>query len=183
MRRCRGVYGPGSAGMRGNMNEKLVIVPKIKTAGKKILNIVWFALACLMFLMATFITPVIFTIPAILFAVVWYYQTFRSAVEYEYTYYDGDLRFARIKAKSKRKSLAHIQMEDVLNIAPKGDRSVYKYESDRNLTFKDLTSGEQGAKIYELICKGEKGMVRYEFEPDEEMLDAIMVKYPRSVIK
>lgn len=37
--------------------------------------------------------------------------------------------------------------------------------------------------IYELVFKGEKGINRYEFEPDEEMLDAVMVKYPRAVIK
>ena len=40
-----------------------------------------------------------------------------------------------------------------------------------------------GAKLYEAVCKGENGITRYEFEPDEDMLNAIMVKYPRSVIK
>jgi hypothetical protein len=33
------------------------------------------------------------------------------------------------------------------------------------------------------VCKGENGITRYEFEPDEDMLNAIMVKYPRNVIK
>ena len=101
----------------------------------------------------------------------------------EYTYYDGEFRFARIKAKRKRKGLGRVQMEDVLALAPKGDRSVYKYENDNSLACKDLTSGESGTKIYELVFKGEKGINRYEFEPDEEMLDAVMVKYPRAVIK
>lgn len=165
------------------MHEKLVIIPRIKTGGKKILNMVWFVLACLMFIGATFITPIIFTIPAIVFAVLWYFQSFCSDIEYEYTYYDGDLRFARIRSKSRRKGIAHIQMEDVLNIAPKGDRSIYKYESDKTVTYKDLTSGSPDAKVYELVCKGEKNIMRYEFEPDEDMLDAIMVKYPRVVIK
>ena len=68
------------------MHEKLVIVPKKKSVVKKILNTLWFVLACLMFLMATFITPVIFTIPAIVFAIVWYFQAFRSDIEYEYIY-------------------------------------------------------------------------------------------------
>ena len=35
----------------------------------------------------------------------------------------------------------------------------------------------------ELIAKGEKGLVRYEFEPDDEMLNEVMVKYPRSVVR
>lgn len=52
-----------------------------------------------------------------------------------------------------------------------------------HIACKDLTSGESGTKIYELVFKGEKGINRYEFEPDEEMLDAVMVKYPRAVIK
>lgn len=165
------------------MHEKLVIVPKKKTTGKKVLNMVWFVLACFCLILATFITPIIFFIPAIVFAAIWYFQAFRSDIEYEYTYYDGDLRFARIKAKSRRKGIAKIQMEDVLMIAPKGDRSVFKYEGDNSVTCKKLTSGEEGAKVYELISKGESSVVRYEFEPDEEMLDAIMVKYPRLVTK
>ncbi len=70
--------------------------------------------------------------------------------------------------RSARKGLGRVQMEDVLALAPKGDRSVYKYENDNSLACKDLTSGESGTKIYELVFKGEKGINR-EFEPDEEM--------------
>lgn len=164
------------------MYEKLVIVPRKKGTAKKILNVVWFVLACLCFVLAMWV-PIIFTIPAIIFAIIWYFQTFQSDVEYEYTYYDGEFRFAKIKAKRKRKALGKVQMEDVLAIAPKGDRSVYKYENDRNMPCKDLTSGDTEAKVYEFIFKGEKGLNRYEIEPDEEMLDEVMVKYPRSVIK
>ena len=157
------------------MHEKLVIVPRKKSTVKKILNVVWFVLACLCFLFAMWV-PILFAVPAIIFAIIWYFQAFRSDIEYEYTYYDGEFRFARIKAKRKRKGLGRVQMEDVLALAPKGDRSVYKYENDNSLACKDLTSGESGTKIYELVFKGEKGINRYEFEPDEEMLDAVMVK-------
>lgn len=165
------------------MHEVLVIVPKKTPGWKKFLNAVWFVLACLMFLGASFINPLIFFVPAVVFAVLWYFQTFRMDTEWEYTYYDGDLKFARIRAKSRRKNLVNIHMDDVLAIAPRGDRGIYKYETDRNMSYKDLTSGEPEAKVYAVIFKGEKGIVRYEFEPDEEMLDAIMVKYPRLVTK
>ena len=47
------------------MHEKLVIVPKKKTGSKKMLTTAWFILACLMFLLATFVNPVIFLIPGI----------------------------------------------------------------------------------------------------------------------
>lgn len=164
------------------MREKLVIVPRIKTGGRKILNIALFVLTCFMFVLAILI-PAIFSIPAIVMAVVWYFLAFQSDIEFEYTYYDGELRFAKIRAKRKRKSLGEVQMDDVLAVAPRGDRSVYKYENDRSLAYKDMTSGRADAKVYELVFKGEKGICRYEFEPDEDMLDAVMVKYPRSVIK
>ena len=52
------------------MHEKLVIVPKKKTGSKKMLTTAWFILACLMFLLATFVNPVIFLIPGIAFALV-----------------------------------------------------------------------------------------------------------------
>ena len=165
------------------MHEKLVIVPRKNAGGHKIGMIVFFVLTCLCLLLSMFVTPIIFLVPTILFGVIWYLFAFRSEVEYEYTYYDGDLRFAKIKNKSKRKKIANINMEDVMTIAPKGDRSVYKYENDKNITFKNIASGEQGNKVYELVCKGEKGIERFEFEPDEDMLNEIMVKYPRAVIK
>lgn len=165
------------------MNEKLVIVPRMKNGRKKVLNIALFAIACVLLLLAIFIAPLMFFIPALIVAGIWIWQNFFSNVEYEYTYYDGELRLAKITNKARRKNLADVNMEEVLALAPKGDRSVYKYENDNALKCKTFTSGDASAKVYELICKGEKGMCRYEFEPDEEMLDAIRVKYPRIVVK
>ena len=74
-------------------------------------------------------------------------------------------------------------MDDVLAFAPKGDRSVYKYENDRNMPYKDLTSGNPDAKVYELVWKAEKAVTRFEIEPDDEILDAIAVKYARLVVR
>lgn len=164
------------------MREKLVIVPRKNTGTKKILNVALFVVTCALFVLAM-MAPVVFSIPAILCAIAWYFMAFRSDIEFEYTYYDGEMRFAKIKSKRKRKGIGKVQMEDVLAFAPKGDRSVYKYENDKNVSYKNLTSGDADAKVYEFVFKAEKGISRYEIEPDEEMLDAILVKYPRSVIK
>lgn len=164
------------------MSEKLVIVSKRRTTGKKIFDIALFVLTCI-FLVLAMVVPFIFAIPALIGAVLWYFLSFRSDVEYEYTYFDGELRFAKIKGKSRRKSLGEVQMNDVLAFAPKGDRSVYKYENDKSLGYKNLTSGNPDAKVYELVFKGEKGVNRYEIEPDEAMMDEILIKYSRLVIK
>lgn len=165
------------------MHEKLVIVSKKITGVHKALVFVFFALTCVCLVASMMLAPALFMIPAIVFGVLWYLFAFRSEVEFEYTYYDGELRFAKIRNKSRRKKIAIINMEDVIQIAPKGDRSTYKYENDKNLPFKNIASGDPSAKVYELIGKGEKGNVRYEFEPDEDMLNEIMIKYPRVVIK
>ena len=165
------------------MNEKLVIIPKLVTSGKKMMTIVLFVIACILLLLSTFVSPLLFFLPAILVMVLWVWQGFFSNVEFEYTYFDGDLRFAKIKNKAKRKKIADVNMEDVLILAPKGDRGVYKYENDKNLKCINLTSGRADAKVYELIVKNEEGFMRIEFEPDEEMLNAMMVKYARIIVK
>ena len=165
------------------MSEKLVIVPRIQTGMKKALTTSFFAAACSCFIMATFVSPGLFFVPSVIFFFVWVWRNFYSKVEYEYTYYDGELRMAKITNKAKRKNLVAVNMEDVLAIAPRGDRSVYKYENDNSLKYKDFSSGMKTAKVYAIVFKGEKSMCRYEFEPDEEMLDAIRVKYPRTVVK
>lgn len=165
------------------MREQLIFVPKKVTTAKKILNILWFALACICFLGATFIAPAVFMLPALGFSLLWFFMQFHSNIEFEYTYLDGDLKFAKIRNKAKRKGIARISMDDVLQIAPKGDRSVYKYENDNSVKTKKLTSGDPEAKVYVLVSKSENAVTKYEFEPDEDMLNAIMVKYPRVVIK
>lgn len=73
--------------------------------------------------------------PGILFAVVFgliaYLMIMAQNTEFEYSYFDGELRFAKIKNKSRRKRLGIYSMESVAAIAPAGDRSVYNYENGR----------------------------------------------------
>lgn len=80
-------------------------------------------------------------------------------IEFEYTYYDGDLRIAMIINKAKRKNIVSIDMEDVIIIAPRGDRSIYKYENDKSYKYKDVTSADGAAKVYAVIFKGKKACV------------------------
>lgn len=165
------------------MHEKLVIVPGKKTVGKKFITTFLFVLACLFLLLSICLSPILFFAPAIIVIALWGWQAFYSNVEYEYTYYAGDMVLARIKNKAKRKKIADINMEDVILVAPKGDRALYKFENDGNIKCKRLLSGLSGAKIYSIVVKAEKCTMRYEFEPDEEFLDEMRVKYPNIVIK
>ena len=75
--------------------------------------------------------------PGILFAVVFgliaYLMIMAQNTEFEYSYFDGELRFAKIKNKSRRKRLGIYSMESVAAIAPAGDRSVYNYENGNEI--------------------------------------------------
>ena len=165
------------------MSEKLVIIPGEITVMRKFVKTFFFVLACVFVLGATFLSPMLFFVPAFIAIIIWVWQAFYSKIEYEYTYFDGDLVFARIKNKAKRKQIADINMNEVLICAPKGDRGLYKYESDKSIKCKKLLSGQEGAKIYGIVVKSEETILRYEFEPDEEFIDAMRMKFPQIVMK
>lgn len=165
------------------MTEKLVIIPRLVTGKIKAVNLLLFTAACALLTAALFIAADIFLLPAMIMFGLWIWRNFFNNIEYEYTYYDGELCIAKITNKARRKHLAEINMEDVVTIAPKGDRSVYKYETDRSFSVLDYTSGDETAKIYELIHSVDGTICRYEFEPDEEMLNAISMKYPRLIVR
>ena len=95
--------------------------------------------------------------PGILFAVVFgliaYLMIMAQNTEFEYSYFDGELRFAKIKNKSRRKRLGIYSMESVAAIAPAGDRSVYNYENGNELKEIDYTSGQKDVPYYDIVIK------------------------------
>lgn len=102
--------------------------------------------------------------------------------EYEYSYFDGDLRFAKIINKNKRKTLKGYSMEDVQIIAPIGDRSVQNYLNDSSVKVRDLRSGNPKANVYAMVVRDE-GTQLVKFEPDEKYLDAVCIKYRQKVVR
>lgn len=98
-------------------------------------------------------------------------------VEYEYAYYDGELRFAKIINQSKRKELNTYLMDEVVVIAPIDERSVYSYINDKNAKIKDLTTGKPDAKVYVAIVKSGNGIELVKYEPDEKYLNEVCIKY------
>lgn len=103
--------------------------------------------------------------------------------EYEYSYFDGEFRFARIVNKEKRKSLKGYAADDVIVIAPIEDRAVYQYVNDSKQKMLDYSSGYSDRKIYVMVAKSESGIKVIKFEPDEKYLDAVCVKYRQKVVR
>ena len=75
-------------------------------------------------------------------------------------------------------------MDNVVTIAPAGDRSVYNYENDSSVKVKDYTSHKKDTPYYDLIVKDDVGnTILIKYEPDDEYLDAVQVKYGQKVVR
>ncbi len=101
--------------------------------------------------------------------------------EYEYSYYDGELRFAKIINKKKRKELKGYAMEEVIAIAPIDDRSIQQYVNDKNNKIRNLTTGNPQAKVYAAVVKNGNEIELVTYEPDEKYLNEVCVKYGHKV--
>lgn len=101
--------------------------------------------------------------------------------EYEYSYYDGELRFAKIINKKRRKELKGYVMEEVLTIAPIDDRSVHHYVSDKNVKVRNLTTGNPNGRVYVAVVKSGNELELVKYEPDEKYLNEVCVKYGHKV--
>ena len=125
---------------------------------------------------------ILFMVSAILFIGLGWFLYTRN-IEYEYSYFDGEFRFARITNKQRRKELPGYDAKNVLIIAPKGNRSLYQYENGQQIKVRDLSSGKPDAKLYGMVVNTQAGTHLVWFEPDEEYLDAVCIKYAQKVVK
>lgn len=100
-----------------------------------------------------------------------------SKVEYEYSYIEGRLSFAKIKNKKRRKNLAVIEMESLQVIAPVGAPELRNYHENMNIIERDYTSKEPDHKVYEAVYTQNEDVVVIRFEPDENMLDMMARRY------
>jgi hypothetical protein len=163
------------------MFEVYVLVPRKKSVGVMLLISLFFALTIVLLLFAC-INPLLMVF-AIISALLWSLFQFRSNKEFEYSYFDGEVRFAKVMNKSRRKNLQIFSMEEVVAIAPSEDRSVYKYQNGNGGKVIDYTSGRKDEPYYVMVRQNAEGTEVFRFEPDEQYLDAVCVKYGQKVIR
>lgn len=166
---------------RINMFEVYVLVPVRKSVLGMFVGLLSLVLGVFSFVLSCISR--LFTIPMLVFGGIGYYMTFCSGKEYEYAYFDGDIRIAKVMNKSRRKQLEEYSMGDVLCVAPAGDRSVLRYEGDSMVKVKNYTSKDKSKPYYEMVVAKEGATTLVKFEPDEKFLDAMMVKYAQKVVK
>lgn len=162
------------------MLEVYVLVPVRRSMAKTFLGIFTLVLGIACFVLSCF--SFLFVIPMLILGGLGILLTFYSKKEYEYSYFDGEARFAKVMNKSRRKALGVYSMDEVIQIAPAGDRSVYKYENDSNVKVKDYSSGTE-APCFDMIVNKDGAMTLIKFEPDEKYLDAVAVKYAQKLVR
>ena len=163
------------------MLEVYVLVEKEKKFGMKILSILCFVFGAGLLALSLMGALLLFALAVPLLALGVFLNN--RGLEYEYAYFDGDFRFAKIISKEKRKELIGYDIENVIVIAPLGDRSIYQYENNPQVKKRDLSSGKKNAKLYALVAKTEEDYQMTIFEPDEKYLDAVCIKYRQKVVR
>lgn len=163
------------------MLEIYVLVPVKRHPVVPFFGLLCFALAIGTFVLACMIPILI--LAAFLFAALGYFLVFETNKEFEYSYFDGEVRFAKVINKSRRRSLEVCQMDEVVQIAPAEDRSIMKYQGDHTAKVKDYSSRRREVPCYVMVTNQGGKTVLTKFEPDDKFLDAVMMKYAQKVIR
>ena len=106
----------------------------------------------------------------------------RRDVEFEVSYFDGEIRMAKVFHKSSRKNLPTIQMEDVEVIAPPKDAKISYFENDSSVKVEDYTSKQPNVKYYEIAVNAGGVKKLYKVEVDDEFLNSVRKKYFSKVV-
>lgn len=162
--------------------ETTVFVDKKVSAGNIAARIACVVLlaVCIAGTAVTMMIPLVLL--AALFGFAWYFLKQDAKSEYEYSYIEGTLSFAKIRAKSRRKAIAEIDMNDVILIAPSSAHELYNYHNNRQTMIRNCASGNAEARTYEVVYKRGSGSAVIIFEPDTDMLETIRRRYPRQVM-
>ena len=155
--------------------EVYVLVPVRKTVVAKVVGTLMLVLAVVSLLAACLTSGI--TLPvALVCGIVWFVLMGNSKD------FDGEVRFAKVLNKNRRKSLGSYTMDDVIQIAPAGDRSVSQYERE-GVKVIDYTSHDKDTAYYDMVLKKEGETLLIKFEPDDKYLEAVEFKYRQKVIR
>ena len=161
------------------MNEAYyeIMVTKKQSTVLKIVQIVSTILT-VFFILAMFMGVGIGIVLAIVCGIAAYLLSVFSHVEYEYLYVDKELQIDRILARSSRKRMETLDLNELEILAPVRSHELDRY---RNGNYKkaDYSSGEEAneQKKYMLIVN-DKQII---FEPTEELVKTVRMFAPRKV--
>lgn len=155
------------------------LVKKSITLKDVIIKGILMGLAIVLLFLSITIMPYLMTIAVVLIVVtVWINK--RMDVEFEYLCLNGDIDIDKVMAKSKRKHLSSIKIEELEVLAPCNHQELKKYQSVPTYNY---SSFSKDAKLFKAIINQDRKLKAIIFEPKEEMIEAVYLKAPRKVFK
>lgn len=101
-----------------------------------------------------------------------------SDVEYEYTYFNGNIDIDKIMSKEYRKHLVSAELDQVEVIAPTGSLEIQQYRKVKKINY---SSHKRGNKTYQMVINHKGKRARIVFEPTQELLAEMKLAAPRKV--
>lgn len=162
--------------------ENTVLVDCRPSYGQIFLKYLTFILTVFLAVETVMVSPMLFFIPTAVMAFLTHLAYSACMTEYEYTYMDGELDIAKIKAKRKRKEIEQIDLENLILVAPKGSNELNNYHRSNETKIYNATSRKPNRKTYEIVYRKNNTQSIISFEPDDNMLDLIRSKHMSKVI-
>lgn len=114
-------------------------------------------------------------------AVVFTYLVFRNTdVEYEYSFFDGELAIDKVMHKMTRKKLRRFNMSKLDLIAPAGSHRLGGGVNNR-VKYDYSTQNEEDLHFAAVVYCEDNTVAEVLFTPDQELLDKLKQAYPRKV--
>lgn len=159
-----------------------IIVKRKKTPKDTILKALLIAATVLAVLAALFTTlGLIAFIVAVALGIADFFLIPTFDVEFEYLYVNGELDIDKIMSKQKRKRVYSADIKNLELLAPTNSHALDSYNRRQDLKTLDFSSRDEQNKSYTMIIKGEKGLERVIFEPNEIILKDMKRVAPREV--
>lgn len=121
-------------------------------------------------------------IAAIVLVLISYFALPLLDVEYEYLYLSKEISIDKVIAKQRRKHAITIDLNKVTVIAPSNSHELDSYRNRPHVD-KDYSSKLPDAKTYIAAYEDGENLTLVTFEPNEEMLKAIKMVFPRKVVE
>ncbi len=131
----------------------------------------------------TFFFPVLMVVAFLLIAigVVFTYLVFRNTnIEYEYSFFDGEMTIDKIMNKKLRKRLKTFNIGKMDFMAPEGSHHLGGGSSNRKMY--DYSAQDDSMQAFIAVLYDDKNnSAELKFTPNEELLERLQKTYPRKV--
>ena len=145
-----------------------LLVKKKRTAKDNLIKYGLIGLTALLAAAGLFLMPVLL-IAAIVVGVAAYFIIPGTDLEFEYLFVNGELDIDKIMAKTKRKKVKTLNLQEADLMAPLNSHRMDYYNGNQKLKVLDFSSGDPEHKRYAIIMRDGGETCKIIIEPDEAL--------------